>query len=497
MRSLPSADVSFYLYGTSRILDGARLYVDVVEVNPPMVFVIDMPAVLLARWLHLSDISVYRIFVFGILILSLGLSQASLRAVCGGSNAPSRALVNLLLVFAFFAVPGEAFGQREHVMLALVIPYLLAACAWAAKQGPTRNPVIIGVLAGVGFALKPYFVALWAVVELWLLVKRPPGRFFRTESLAVGGTIAAYVIGVWLVTPEYFRLLQLLGTAYSRYMSVSPLTTVVIGEGSAVCLAALLAFAAFKMAGLSEPLSEGLAVGTAALLVAAALQRKGWWYHFYPGVATSLVLLGILLARAWAARPALVTRVFTYVSAATVLFVVGSSLTRVVKVIVDPYAESITRFPAYRELEALVAERAAGQTVMIWSFNIHSGFPLVPAVGAKWGSRFPSMWLVPALYWDDMLEKRTARFRPVQERPEAERFLDSAMVRDLETHTPRLLIVLAPSQDTSATGFARLDLRSYFAMDQRIAGMLRCYQLVRRVGVHDVYQRTNQNGCSE
>jgi hypothetical protein len=489
MRAVPSADVSFYLYGTNRIVDGARLYVDVVEVNPPMVFVIDMPAVLVARWLHVSDIAAYRVFVVAILTLSLGLSQSSLRLLCGGSGGPSRALVNFLLVFALFAVPGEAFGQREHVMLALAVPYVLFACTWAAGLRPARNAIIIGVLAGVGFALKPYFVLLWGAIELWLLVKRPPGRFFKPESLAVGATIVAYVITVWLVTPEYFRLLQLLGTAYSRYMSVSPLTALAIGEGSAVCLAALLAFAAFKRVGLDDPLREGLAVATASLLVAAALQRKGWWYHFYPSVATALVLLGIVLVRARTVRPALVTRVFTYVSLAAVLVVVGSSLFHLVKVLVDPYAESVTRYPSYRELEALVAQRARGQPVMIWSFNINSGFPLVPSVGAKWGSRFPSMWLVPALYWNDMPKKRTARFRPLRERPEAERFLDSAMVDDLQMNPPTLLIVLAPSRDTSATGFARLDLRSYFAMDPRIADVLKCYRLVRRVGVHEVYQR--------
>ncbi len=489
MRAVPSADVSFYLYGTNRILDGARLYVDVVEVNPPMVFVIDVPAVLVSRWLHVSDITAYRIFVFAILTLSLSLSQGSLRLLCRGSGAPSPALVNWLLIFALFAVPGEAFGQREHVMLALAIPYLLSACTWAGAQRQGKFAVLIGFLAGVGFALKPYFVLLWAAVELWLVLKRPPGRFLKPESLAVGATIAAYVLVVWLVTPDYFRLVRLLGPAYSRYMSVSPLAALAIGEGSAVCLAALLAFVAFKRVGLADPLTEGLTIGSAALLAAAALQRKGWWYHFYPSVAMSLVLLGLLLTRVRTARLAVVTRVFAYVSVAAVLFVIGSSLTYLMRVIVDPYDERVTRYPAYRELETLVAQRAVGQPVMIWSFNIHSGFPLVPSVGAKWASRFPSMWLVPALYWDEMLQKRPPRFRPWGQRPEAERFVDSAMATDLRRHPPTLLITLAPSRDSSATAFARLDLRSYFAMDPRIGDMLSCYRLLRRVGVHDVYQR--------
>jgi hypothetical protein len=477
------------------MLEGARLYVDIVEVNPPLVFAMDLPAVLFARWFHIPDILAYRGFVVGILAISLALSQRSLRSLCVGPGAPPRHRVIFLLVFTLFAVPGEAFGQREHLMLAFMLPYLFSSCVLAAGQKTAGNSMLVGLLAGLGLALKPYFVVFWAGVELWLLIKRPPAPFLRRASLALGATLLGYIVAVWLVTPDYFQLVRLLGSAYAKYMSVSPLTTLGIEKRSAVILVSLLAFVAFRRVHAGDPLTGGLAVGTASLLIAAALQRKGWWYHFYPSVGMALVLLGVILVRSRQTKLAPVARVIRYVSLATLIFVIGASLSRMPRVIADPRSDAITGYPGYQELEALVARQARGRPVMVWSFNIQSAFPLVPAAGAVWGSRFPSMWSVPALYWDQMLEHRAPRFRERSKQTDAERFVTSAMAQDLRVRPPALLIVLTPSRDTSAIGFDRLDLRSYFAMDPGIAEVLKCFRFVRHIGVHDVFERSTESDC--
>jgi hypothetical protein len=132
---------------------------------------------------------------------------------------------------------------------------------------------------------------------------------------------------------------------------------------------------------------------------------------------------------------------------------------------------------------------------MIWSFNIRSAFPLVTLSGAKWGSRFPSMWLVPAFYWDEMSRRGSVTFRRPPERSDAERFLDSAMVSDMRSHPPELLLILKPSRNDSASAFQRLDFRSYFSMDARLAQMLTCYRYLDLIGVHEVYQRSTAGGC--
>ncbi len=64
-------------------------------------------------------------------------------------------------------LPGQDFGEREHLLLALVVPYLLLAAARASgREIPAAAAVLIGLLAGAAFALKPHFVLLWLAIEV-------------------------------------------------------------------------------------------------------------------------------------------------------------------------------------------------------------------------------------------------------------------------------------------------------------------------------------------
>jgi hypothetical protein len=49
-------DVAWYYYAAGRVLDGARLYVDIVDPNPPLVYYLDVPAVWAARRLGRDDL---------------------------------------------------------------------------------------------------------------------------------------------------------------------------------------------------------------------------------------------------------------------------------------------------------------------------------------------------------------------------------------------------------------------------------------------------------
>jgi hypothetical protein len=70
----------------------------------------------------------------------------------------------LLLVFVLFGLAGT-IREREHLLLALIVPYLLVASARAAGRAiPTGAAVLAGVLAAGAFGLKPHFVLLWPAV---------------------------------------------------------------------------------------------------------------------------------------------------------------------------------------------------------------------------------------------------------------------------------------------------------------------------------------------
>ncbi|HET7240091.1 MAG TPA: hypothetical protein VFI77_02960, partial [Gemmatimonadales bacterium] len=73
-RSYARPDTGFLLDAAERVLGGARLYVDVVEINPPLVVAFNLGAVLAARLLHIPDILAYRLGFTALMLGALALS---------------------------------------------------------------------------------------------------------------------------------------------------------------------------------------------------------------------------------------------------------------------------------------------------------------------------------------------------------------------------------------------------------------------------------------
>ena len=88
-RSLIRPDTGFLLDAAQRVLGGERLYVDVVEINPPLIVWLNMGAVAFARTLGVSAIVVYRLGVVAVLAVSLVVSAGLLRRALPG-NARAR-----------------------------------------------------------------------------------------------------------------------------------------------------------------------------------------------------------------------------------------------------------------------------------------------------------------------------------------------------------------------------------------------------------------------
>ena len=122
----PRSDIGFLLYAAGQVLDGARPYVDIIEINPPLILALNLPAALLARAIGAPDVLLYRAMVTGALLGALAFSGWCLRRSLDGGGALRRRVM-LLLAFALFLAAGEDFGQREHLLVALALPYLLLA----------------------------------------------------------------------------------------------------------------------------------------------------------------------------------------------------------------------------------------------------------------------------------------------------------------------------------------------------------------------------------
>ena len=65
-------------------------------------------------------------------------------------------------------VPAGELGQREHLLVAAILPYLvLFARSLDGDRPARRDAIIAGVLAGLGCALKPRYAGVFLVLEGW------------------------------------------------------------------------------------------------------------------------------------------------------------------------------------------------------------------------------------------------------------------------------------------------------------------------------------------
>src|SRR5262249_19798909 len=154
----------------------------------------------------------------------------------------------LLICFALFPLAAEDFGQREHFVLALLVPYvLLVAARLGGAWVPRRTRIWIGCLAGAAVALKPHFALAWLALEYFLHVRGPGERTYATPQLVGGlGFLVVYAILIVIVSPEYLPLAIALGPAYTRYLRESPFSLALLAPGAPLVWFTLLAMVVLR-----------------------------------------------------------------------------------------------------------------------------------------------------------------------------------------------------------------------------------------------------------
>src|SRR4051812_17499075 len=122
LRSPLKDDIAWLLYVARRWMAGRELYIDVVEVNPPLIVWISAVPLQIARWIDADPRFVAMpVFIAG--VLGCAWWTAVLLRRRGG------VCTDLLPVFAVIGsalliLPAADLGQREHLLVAAFLPYL-------------------------------------------------------------------------------------------------------------------------------------------------------------------------------------------------------------------------------------------------------------------------------------------------------------------------------------------------------------------------------------
>ena len=292
-------DVSYFVHFDRWLLQGRSLGADLLDGNLPMVWLLFMPAAGLVEAGWLGEAAAVRLVFWLYTLLALALMLAVLARLHESKGAASTGWIVAFVLVATLA-PGFSFGQREHACVLFAMPYLASAVArLEGRELPRALALGIGLLAGVGFSIKPYFLAVPAAVELVLLARLGwRSLIARAESLVLAFTVLAYVVACALMLGDYLAyMLALLDSTYWAYDSLN--TAVVVERFLDVARPLLYGLVMVLVARTWTPHSTVLLAATIGFAVSYFVQWKGFGYHAYPVLVCAVSFLGVSVGQSW------------------------------------------------------------------------------------------------------------------------------------------------------------------------------------------------------
>ncbi len=481
-------DEAWYLLVARRVLDGQRLYVDVFDTNPPLIIWLNLLPVALAGALGISEILALRIMVLGMVGASLGLTRWSLVQSLPGRVEAQRALLSLGL-FILLPVVGYDFAQREHLMMILVLPYLVLATARATGRQPGGPiPWLVGVLAGLGLAIKPQFALLWLSVEGTLVVRRGWRAAIRPEGLAIVTIGLVYAVALLTITPDYLLWIRRITSVYYG-AGGAPIGILASEFGSIFTALAVLGLLMARPTGDARRRLELIGTANVALLAIAILQLKGYSYQFYPPLALALMTMGWLVVDRPSLESGRAPRVVGVIGAVLLVVVSLIAILRGLESIAWRGNPGATDTP-YGRLIRASREHATGESVFVFSPAVATGFPMVNYAGVGWASRHPALLFLPGCYpaGPGSGSGPDVALHAPNRMSASERFLFDDVIDKLLTDQPTLLFV-----DEAGTPLAydgrRFDYLAYYAQDPRFARFLSDYEPLNRIDQFRLYRR--------
>ena len=503
-------DQLWCLYAAQRILHGTKLYgPELLESNPPLIMGMLLIPVGLSNLLGIPATLLFKLGVIATEIVSATLSVHLLRRLSPSLTAARLWALAFIFITVFAALPARDFGQRDHLLAILCLPYVLAAALDsqigdrrgtppdARPRTPTLGTVrniLVGVLAGIGISLKPHHILIPVAIESALIFKHRSLRsLLRPELHALVVTGIVFLAAIRLITPSY--LTDVIPLLRDVYWAIGHLTLPqLIAESPQLHILATVTLVLFFWLRRRHPnpdttLPLFLILAGAAGTVAYYLQGTGWYYQQLPALSFFAVALSLLLIEL-AAGINLTTPRWTPAAAAA-LSLLALILTAhfsgytLAKPLSFPSGLSEVPDPTF------FSNLPPGTPVAILSTVVDDTVPPITTYRLFWAQRTNNLWALPAiLRSEDPQGHPPQRLIPPPRLAELDRLQHLWMVEDLNRWHPALILVLR-CEDPSVTCQVLEDrhdnLLAWFQRDPAFRSVFSHYAFIRSSGPYDAY----------
>jgi len=340
-------DVAWLLEATRRWVAGERLYVDIVEINPPLIF--------LENIILTAGVLTKQTYLFGVTLVCVlsGLWVGRWHGA-GLSLAATAVLICAGVI---------GFGQRDHLALIFLLPFLMAPDE---LDRPER--VALAAYAFLGAGLKPYFLLMpGAFVAARCLEKRSFLPAWALQNIVLSTMIGAWTLTIVVLWPTYLSEIVPMGRfVYSAFGQ--PVAPTQLNASVAILVACLLV-------SVRHAPQRPLAAATLGALLSFVIQGRFWPYHLIPAIGLAAVLT---LQAGWQ----------------------GEGLLRLALLFCGAGFTVADLVPGPRHYPKSLVPRGV-HSVLFLADAVPVAYPMVVECGIRNASRYPTFWTLPGA-WNAM-----------------------------------------------------------------------------------------------
>jgi len=467
-----SPDVGYLLLAANQMLAGGHYAKTFFETNPPMILYLYIPVCLFTKYTSISIFTVFRLYIISLSLMSAGLSFFLLKKLLKQHE-------KLLFYFLFYTILFITlflpliFGQREHILLILMLPYLFsAALALEKKAIPSPLAFFIGFLAGLGFAIKPFFLTVPVLIELYFIFKqRNIFAWVRTESIVIFCVLVCYGISIVIFQPEYIHIINPLLFRYYFPAAQDPWQVFVALPNVLFCFAMIISYCFIKKYDRYPMLGNVLFLALVAMVIAFLIPRAPWYYHVLPAFGLGVLLLVHMTSQAISGFLS-----FCLVSAIEIIILFLplhncyqfiDSTHQLKKQVPDTQIN--TYFSQYKILPI-------NRSISCFGVRTLDCFPLVYLTKSRYSSRYPAFW------WFNGLRALEKKNQPVAR---DKNYFINIIATDLtQNHTQLILI---NEKEFKKIEKKQFDIVHYLSENKNFREAWRHYQYLMTVHPYKIY----------
>jgi hypothetical protein len=292
---LINADVAWHVEGARRILAGGDYLTNLLDNNSPYVFIFYIPVIWLSKIKVISCNYLINLYLLLWILATLALCHYLLSRIYLRDNLTKR-VVYFTLIFILCFLPQASFGQREIVLVMLFLPYLFVRLHALLAPGTSLNfiIVILSVLFAILAISQNYFyLVLPLFLDSYITIKR---KCVSNSCWFFYLGISISILNIAIAYPDYFQYIVPMTLCYEAGFNF-PITLLLFEILVVISvLTILLIISHYKNIGDKNDVTALSGLIFLSLLI-YFFEMKVWYYHLYPALAFTLLLLSLIAAK--------------------------------------------------------------------------------------------------------------------------------------------------------------------------------------------------------